>query len=197
MVNAAVDSAGNVVVAFEGDGVDAMYTLIYDAAAGIWGPATRLSPRGRGRWCPTLVSNDDGTAVYAVFCWVVEGAERGVYVSRFDTAGLAWNPPARLPGSATGQYPGNVGVGAAIPAAVRRGWQFDGAVLQAPGDRRQHASVDTPWQPGCGGRDRRRAGTAAGAAGGPARHTELRRHRGQRDRRRLLRFPETEARTAW
>ena len=117
MVNAAVDSAGNVVVAFEGDGVDAMYTLIYDSATGIWGPATRLSPEGPRAVVPTLVSNDDGTAVYAVF-WVVEGVERGVYVSRFDAAGLAWNPPARLPGSATGQYPGNVGVGAAIPAAV-------------------------------------------------------------------------------
>ena len=117
MVNAAVDSAGNVVVAFEGDGVDAMYTLIYDAAAGIWGPATRLSPEGPRAVVPTLVSNADGTAVYAVF-WVVEGAERGVYVSRFDTAGLAWNPPARLPRSATAQYSGNVGVGAAIPAAV-------------------------------------------------------------------------------
>ena len=117
MVNAAVDSAGNVVVGFEGDGVDAMYTLIYDAAAGIWGPATRLSPEGPRAVVPTLVSNADGTAVYAVF-WVVEGAERGVYVSRFDTAGLAWNPPARLPRSATAQYSGNVGVGAAIPAAV-------------------------------------------------------------------------------
>ena len=117
MVNAAVDSAGNLVVGFEGDGVDAMYTLIYDSAAETWGPATRLSPEGPRAVVPTLVSNDDGTAVYAVF-WVVEGAERGVYVSRFDTAGLAWNPPARLPRSATGQYSGNVGVGAAIPAAV-------------------------------------------------------------------------------
>ena len=117
MVNAAVDSAGNLVVGFEGDGVDAMYTLIYDSATGIWGPATRLSPEGPSAFVPTLVSNDDGTAVYALF-WVASGAERGVYVSRFDTAGLAWNPPSRLPRSATAQIPGNIGVGAAIPAAV-------------------------------------------------------------------------------
>ena len=116
-VSAAADSAGNVVVGFEGDGVAAMFTLIYDSAAGIWGPATRLSPEGPLAFAPTLVSNFDGTAVYALF-WVVEGAERGVHVSRFDTAGLAWNPPARLPGSATGQYPGNVGMGAVLPAAV-------------------------------------------------------------------------------
>ena len=117
MVNAAVDSAGNVVVAFEGDGVDAMVTLIYDSATGIWGPATRLSPEGPSAFVPTLVSNDDGTAVYALF-WVASGAERGAYVSRLDTAGLAWNPPARLPGSATAQFSGNIGVGAALPAAV-------------------------------------------------------------------------------
>ena len=117
MVHAAADSAGNLVVGFEGDGVSAMFTLIYDSAAGIWGPATRLSPAGSSAFVPTLVSNDDGTAVYALF-WVLSGAERGVHVSRFDTAGLAWNPPSRLPGSAAAQIPGGISVGAAIPAAV-------------------------------------------------------------------------------
>ena len=117
MVHAAADSAGNLVVGFEGDGVSAMFTLIYDSAAGIWGPATRLSPAGPSAFVPTLVSNADGTAVYALF-WVLSGAERGVYFSRFDTAGLAWNPPARLPRSAAAQIPGGFSVGAVLPAAV-------------------------------------------------------------------------------
>ena len=190
MVHAAADSAGNLVVGFEGDGVSAMFTLIYDSAAGIWGPATRLSPAGPSAFVPTLVSNDDGTAVYALF-WVLSGAERGVYFSRFDTAGLAWNPPARLPGSATAQYPGGISVGAAIPAAVDGG---EGNLTVLYYRRRVIGGSTLLWtlhgSPGGGGRDRRRAGAAAGATAGTGRYTELCRYRGQRDRRRLLRFPQ-------
>ena len=190
MVHAAADSAGNLVVGFEGDGVSAMFTLIYDSAAGIWGPATRLSPAGSSAFVPTLVSNDDGTAVYALF-WVLSGAERGVYFSRFDTAGLAWYPPSRLPGSAAAQIPGGISVGAAIPAAVDGG---EGNLTVLYYRRRVIGGSTLLWtlhgSPGGGGRDRRRAGAAAGATAGTGRYTELCRYRGQRDRRRLLRFPQ-------
>ncbi|MGD8453610.1 MAG: hypothetical protein PVJ57_17485 [Phycisphaerae bacterium] len=117
----AADSDGNVIVSFDGPPNNStMYTAIYDADAGTWAAATQLSPADSTARLPTLVQNEDGTAIYALY-WVSSGtATPGIYAHRFDSATKTWLAGVHLDQSDGASFPGGIGPFTRLLAVANR-----------------------------------------------------------------------------
>lgn len=121
-IEAGVDHGGNAVAVF--DPRDTVWSTIYDAATGTWGPAHQVSPPGYSTMLPTVVHNRAGTAVYLIYL-VRSGGPRGLYAHRFDSTTKTWGPAEFLPGSDTASFSG-AGPASRYPAAADR---FDEATV--------------------------------------------------------------------
>ena len=110
------DQEGNVAAVF--DPQYAVWSTVYDAAAGTWSAPERVSPDGYSTVLPTVVQNRAGDGLYLIYM-VSSGGPVGLYAHRFDSAGKTWGPAELLPDSGLVRWSG-VGPWTRFPAAVDR-----------------------------------------------------------------------------
>jgi hypothetical protein len=116
-IETGADYEGNVATVFDPDvPYESVWSTVYDAATGTWGPAQQVSPAGYGTLLPTAVQNRAGDAVYLIYM-VQSGGPTGLYAHRFDSKSKAWGPPELLPGTSTVTFSG-AGPESRFPATV-------------------------------------------------------------------------------
>jgi hypothetical protein len=100
-IEVAADAQGNVVVVFDLNEPlfnPGLWTLVFDASAGTWGEASRITAANTEAYVPTVVRNRSGNAIALIYI-LFDTAGHGLYAHRLDSSTKAWGPARFLPGS--------------------------------------------------------------------------------------------------
>ncbi len=112
------DAAGTVTAVFDPDvvGSSSVWSVSYDPASGVWGPAGQVSPAGWTTILPTVFCNPAANAMYLVYL-VRSGGPPGIYGHIWDAHTRQWGPATLLPGTEPAGYSG-VGPVSRFPGVV-------------------------------------------------------------------------------